>query len=167
MTTQGSTDYISPFASFFQNVEKKRTSLGSPDNGEAVAVSNANILKCGISEDLLRFKTCSYGRMYTSPHVQPGEHQVTLKVKLEHLPLNEEETLIFKRLVGSRRVHEERDEVRLISNQFASRIENKRHVVSMLDRLVLASQMLAKGKDGEQVVQELRNEFKKGEKEEA
>jgi hypothetical protein len=34
--------------------------------------------------------------------------------------------------------------LRLTSDQFGSRIENKRHLVSMLDRIVLSSQRLAK-----------------------
>lgn len=156
-TSAGTTSerYVSPFASFFQNIENKRTTLGTPDDAQWESNPSKKYLKCGISEDVLSFKTVSYGRSYTTPHVQPGEHQITLQVNLKHLPLNEDEQRIFQRIVGRRRIHDEK--VRLISNFFASRIENKRHVVSMLDRLVLASQLLAKGKDGEEVVRELKN----------
>lgn len=165
MTTAATTSvspkktYVSPFASFFKNIENKRTSLGTPNDADTRALleSSRKHLKCGILEDDLIFKAVSYGRSEVSPHVFPGEHQITLYVKLRDLPLNKEELEIFRRIVGKRRFLEDRQQFRLISNYFASRIENKRHVVSMLDRLVLASQLLAKGKDGDEVVHELRN----------
>lgn len=163
MTTAASSvssdNYVSPFASFFKNIENKRTSLGTPDDADlhALLESSRKYLKCGIPEDELIFKTVSYGRSDISPHVFPGEHQITLYVKLQDLPLNEEELGIFQRIVGKRRFIEDRQQFRLISGYFASRIENKRHVVSMLDRLVLASQLLAKGKDADEVIHELRN----------
>jgi hypothetical protein len=163
MTTAASSissdNYVSPFASFFKNIENKRTSLGTPDDVDLHALLEASrkYLKCGIPEDVLIFKTVSYGRSDISPHVFPGEHQITLYVKLQDLPLNKEELGVFQRIVGKRRFIEHRQQFRLISGYFASRIENKRHVASMLDRLVLASQLLAKGKDADEVVHELRN----------
>jgi hypothetical protein len=151
--------YVSPLASFFENIENKRTSLGTPNDADVRALleSSKNRLKCGIPEDVLIFKAVSYGRSEVSPHVFPGEHQITLYVKLRDLPLSKEELEIFRRIVGKRRFLEDRQQFRLISGYFASRIENKRHVVSMLDRLVLASKLLAKGKNGDEVVQELRS----------
>jgi hypothetical protein len=151
--------YVSPLAPFFKNIENKRTSLGTPNDADVRALleSSKKCLKCGIPEDVLIFKAVSYGRSELSPHVFPGEHQITLYVKQRDLPLNKEELKIFRRIVGKRRFLEDRQQFRLISGYFASRIENKRHVVSMLDRLVLASQLLAKGKDGDEVVHELRS----------
>ena len=50
---------------------------------------------------------------------------------------------ILKDIVG-RRYNEERQQLFLQTVQFGSRIENKRYLVDMLDRLVLACQRLAK-----------------------
>ena len=100
-------------------------------------------LKCGVNEETLRFKTMHYGRAQLAPHVQPGEHRVTFKVNMDDIPLNEMERDIVKQIVGNR-VNEDRGELRLASDQFGSRIENKRHLTSMLDRIVLSAKRLAK-----------------------
>ena len=104
--------------------------------------SESVTLKCGISEDDLSFKTASYGRLIHTPHVQQQEHKVTLCVRWHVLPLNEFEKRILMEIVGGR-YRPEDNELRLKSEQFGSRIENKRHLVSMLDRLVFAARKLA------------------------
>ena len=76
-----------------------------------------------------------------APFVQPKEHAVTMKVNIEHLPLNELELELLREVVGNRlKGHE----LRLQSNQFGSRMENKRHLVSQLDRVVMSCKRLAK-----------------------
>lgn len=104
--------------------------------------SKRTLLKCGVPEEALRFKTTSYGRLWDAPFVSPNEHRVVLKVDVDKLPLNQMELDILKEIVGGR-FSEEHQELRLQSVQFGSRIENKRHLVSMLDRLILASKRLA------------------------
>ena len=81
--------------------------------------------------------------MIIEPHVQPGEHRVTLIIAMEDVPLEGElERRVFRQIVG-RRYLPHKDELRLTSEQFASRIENKRHLVSMLDRIVINTKRLA------------------------
>ena len=146
-----SSGYVSPFASFFENIDKKRTSTHLSNDSPTLnqlKLSSIPRLKCGISEDVLTFKTRSFFRDHsTSPHVLPAEHQIILYVSIGDLPLKTQlERKIFLQLIGGtklRRYNPEKKRVKLISNQFASRIENKRHVVSMLDRLVLAALDLA------------------------
>ena len=73
----------------------------------------------------------------------PKEHQVTVKVSTSKLPLNKQEMEILREIVG-KRLNDERRELRLSSNMFGSRIENKRHVVSMLDRILVSCQRMGK-----------------------
>jgi Mitochondrial ribosomal subunit protein len=118
--------------------------FGDEESSEPVLRSN-KFLKCGISENALRFKTQSYGRLLQAPFVHANEHRVTLLVRLDALPFTHQlEHDILQEIVGIQRYNVERNELLLQSVQFASRIENKRHLVSMLDRLVLSCQSLAK-----------------------
>lgn len=99
-------------------------------------------LKCGIAEHKIRFQTVAYGRLQLAPHVQPWEHRVTMRVNLEDMKLltTPLEHQILHELVGPRM---KGNVLQLSSNQFGSRIENKRHLVSMLDRIVLGAKALA------------------------
>ena len=108
-------------------------------------------LECGVEESSLRFKTRSYGRLLQAPFVHPNEHKVVMTVPFAALGLNALERDILKEIVGSR-WHEDRQELQLQSVSFGSRIENKRHLVSMLDRLVLSCQRLAAEVQQEQQV---------------
>jgi hypothetical protein len=74
-----------------------------------------------------------------APHVQPWEHRVTMRVNLEDMNLltTPLEHQILHELVGPRM---KGNVLQLSSNQFGSRIENKRHLVSMLDRIVSGGQ---------------------------
>ncbi len=80
----------------------------------------------------------------TMPNQQyTNSHKVTLQVNLDNLPLKSDlEKKIFRQIVGAR-FNEDHNKLKMVSNQFASRIENKRHLCWMLDRIVLNSQRLA------------------------
>jgi hypothetical protein len=78
-----------------------------------------------------------------APFVHPKEHLVVLKVSTRYLPLTPMEREILREIVGNR-LNDDRNELRLASDEFGSRIENKRHLVSMLDRIVLSCQRLGK-----------------------
>lgn len=134
------TNYESPFDDFFKMIREGRSSLGTCDK---TPIPDEVYLKCGVKESALRFRTMHYGRMQLAPHVQPGEHRVTLKLHTRDLPLNDMELGIVQQIVGNR-LDLERGELRLASDQFGSRIENKRHLVTMLDRIVLGAKRLAK-----------------------
>lgn len=137
--TASGNNYESPFQEFFTMIEQGKTSLGTTENTHKPI---DKILKCGVKESAMRFKTMHYGRAQLAPHIEPGEHRVTLKVSMNEIPLTQAERDIVQQIVGDR-VNEERNELRLTSNQFGSRIENKRHLVSMLDRIVLTAKRLA------------------------
>ena len=78
-----------------------------------------------------------------APYIMTKEHQVTVKVHTSDLPLNAQEKEILREIVG-KRLNDERKELRMSSNVFGSRIENKRHVVSMLDRILVSCQRMGK-----------------------
>jgi len=137
--------YTSPYSEFFANIDAGRTTLGTTEEMEQqVAEIQEQKLDCGIAESHLRFTTTSYGRYALPPYVAPGEHRVTVKVALEAIPFeNEQEKDIFLEVVGSR-FDPKKGDLQLSSEKFASRIENKRHLVDMIERLVSNAQRLAK-----------------------
>jgi Mitochondrial ribosomal subunit protein len=163
-TTSGD-GYKSPFKEFFDMIESGRTSFQSfgGTTNDSPKPQQERYLKCGVKESALRFKTRHFGRSQLPPHIQPGEHSVTMKVNWTDVPLTPLERDIVVQIVGNR-VNEERNELRLTSNQFGSRIENKRHLVSMLDRIVLSAKRLANEleqesqQQGEEAVEEKRRE---------
>jgi hypothetical protein len=130
--------YESPFQDIFDTIKEGKTFLGSKE----FAIPESKLLKCGVPEYALRFKTTTYGRLLEEPYVRPMEHRVTLQVPVAHIPLNAVEEMALKEIVGSR-LNEETGMLQLSSAQFGSRIENKRHVVSMLDRIVESTKALA------------------------
>lgn len=159
-----SKSYVSPMQDFWDTVEANCTTLGldelddelneydhNQDSETATAQypprvqdKYASHLKCGIPDMALRFTTTSYGRLINAPYVHSQEHQVTLKVNTRWVPLKGMEWDILREIVGPRRFNEERRELRLTSDRFGSRIENKRHLVSMLDRIVTSCQHLGR-----------------------
>lgn len=167
-TTNGSGEmaYESPLQDFFDLMRNNGpTALGTRSDEELLdlqAQRNARCLPCGIPESALRFTTTSYGRIMMAPYVHPNEHRVVMTVQARYLPLDEHfledaaseeqveslERKILREMVGTR-YDAKKGTLRLSSNQFGSRIENKRHLVSMLERLVESCQRLAK-----QVVEE-------------
>ena len=137
--------YVSPYSEFFSNVEAGRTTLGTTEEMEQRAFHlQEQTLECGIPESELRFKTTSYGRFLLPPYVSPGEHRVIVKVALSAIPFeNEQEKEIFLEIVGSR-YNPKKGDLQLSSEKFASRIENKRYLVDMIERLVFNAKKLAK-----------------------
>lgn len=144
--------YVSPFQDIFDRMYSNGpTTLGTTDEYvefQKERAKHQKILQCGIPEHLLRFTTTSFGRTLIAPHVHPNEHRVILKINTKNLPFattskggSSTEMEILREIVGNR-LNDERQELRLTSNQFGSRMENKRHLVSMLDRIVLSCQRL-------------------------
>jgi hypothetical protein len=133
-----STSYASPFQEIFDNIQEGKTFLGTTE----FQYPNVKLLKCGVAEHLLRFKTTTYGRLLEEPFVRPNEHRVILQVAIRHIPLTDVQRLVLKEIVGNR-LNDETGVLQLSSSQFGSRIENKRHVVSMLERAVESAKTLA------------------------
>jgi hypothetical protein len=122
--------YVSPFQEIFDTIKEGKTFLGSTE----FKIPEVKILECGVPEHALRFKTTTY--------VRPMEHRITLQVPISYIPLNEVEEMALKEIVGTR-LNEGTGMLHLSSAQFGSRIENKRHVVSMLERIVESTKALA------------------------
>ena len=138
-------DYVSPYSDFFANIEAGRSSLGTTEEmmKEEMEIKE-EYLDCGIPESALRFKTTSYGRYILPPYVAPGEHRVTVNVPLSAIPFNnDDEKEILLQIVGSRYV-KEKGFVQLSAEKFASRIENKRYLVDLIEQIVASSRRLAK-----------------------
>lgn len=149
----GSKNGTSPISDYFNMaVQHGHTAIGPPPQQHNAVPKprgeESTMLQCGLSEDDLTFKTSSYGRLIHAPHVPHSEHKVTLSCRWQHLPLDELEKCILAEIVGGR-FNPENNELRLTSEQFGSRIENKRHLVSMLDRLVFAARKLAADAQGQ------------------
>jgi hypothetical protein len=130
--------YVSPFQDIFNTIQEGKTFLGSKE----FDFPEIKLMKCGIPEHVLRFKTTTYGRLLEEPYVRPMEHKVTLQVATRHIPLSDVERMVLKEIVGTR-LNDETGILRLSSAQFGSRIENKRHLESMLDRIVENARNLA------------------------
>jgi hypothetical protein len=130
--------YNSPFQEIFDTIKEGKTFLGTTE----FHIPEPKFLKCGVPEHALKFKTTAYGRLLEAPFVRPMEHRVTLKVEMRHIPLTEAERIVLKEIVGNR-LSDDTDTLQLSSSQFGSRIENKRHVVSMLERAVESAKQLA------------------------
>lgn len=137
-SSDGNGQYTSPFQDVFETIKDGKTFLGTSE----FAMPEIKYLKCGCPEHALKYKTTTYGRLLEAPFVQPNEHQVTLQVEVGYIPLTDLERVVFKEIVGSR-LHDESGVLKLSSSQFGSRIENKRHVVSMLERIVESTKDLA------------------------
>ena len=137
--------YVSPYAEFFTNIDAGRTTLGTTEEMEQRALElQEQCLKCGIKESDLRFRTRSYGRFVLPPHVSPGEHRVIVKVALSVIPFkNYKEKDVFMKIVGSR-FNQKKGDLQLSSEKFASRIENKRYLVDMIEKIVFNAKKLAK-----------------------
>lgn len=138
--------YVSPFQEIFERMQVNGpTALGTTQeiiDMEKAYAKNQKKLQCGIPENVLRFSSTAYGRTLLAPYVHPNEHRVIMKMNTKHLPFSTaNEYEILREIVGQR-LNDDRKELRLTSNKFGSRIENKRHLVSMLDRIILSCQKL-------------------------
>jgi len=137
-TTGSSGYYVSPFQEIFDTIKEGKTFLGSSQ----FVPPEVKYLKCGCPEHVLKYKTTTYGRLLEEPFVKPMEHRVTLQVETQHIPLTDMERVVLKEIVGTR-LNDETGVLQLSSAQFGSRIENKRHAVSMLERIVEKTKALA------------------------
>jgi len=136
--------YKSPYASFFNNIEAGRTSLGTTLEIEQRAHEMKEKVVAGIPESALRFRTTSYERSVLAPYVEAGEHRVIVKLSLSSIPFdNAGEREVFLQMVGPRYKAKSGD-LQLSCEKFASRIENKRHLVNVIERLVEDSKRLSK-----------------------
>jgi len=130
--------YVSPFQEIFDTIRDGKTFLGTKE----FQYPTIKHLKCGIPEHKLKYKTTTYGRLLEEPFVRSNEHRVILQVAIRYIPLSDIERHVLKEIVGNR-LNDDTGILQLSSSQFGSRIENKRHVVSMLERAVESAKALA------------------------
>jgi len=130
--------YVSPFQEIFDTIQDGKTFLGTKE----FQYPTIKHLKCGIPEHKLKYKTTTYGRLLEEPFVRSNEHRVILQIAIRHIPLSDIERQVLKEIVGNR-LKDDTGILQLSSSQFGSRIENKRHVVSMLERAVESAKTLA------------------------
>ncbi len=138
-----SSNYVSHLQELFDQMDRNETTLGV----DSSFLKNDKMLPCGLPESSLRFTTTHYGRLLQAPFVHPNEHTVVMTARLGN-SLSETEQLILKEIVGER-FDGEKKTLRLTSRQFGSRIENKRHLVSMLNRIITSCRNLAKQAEDE------------------
>ena len=137
-------NYVSPYKDLFAMMKTNKTHTSQIPKARPISK-----LKCGISESVLKFRTTCYDRLMLAPYVNTNEYKVILQVKFKHLPLETDlEKKIFLQIVKTR-FDDELQELKLTSNQFASRIENKRHLCWMLDRIVIGAKRLAQETESE------------------
>lgn len=123
-------------------IQNNETATGSP-SPNMETVPEIPRLKCGVAEHDIKFKTSSYSRLMLPPYVHTNEYKVILEVNMNLLPLETPlEEKIFHQIVGTRYIAEKK-KLKLTCNLFASRIENKRHLCSMLDRIIFGAKRLA------------------------
>ncbi|MGK3733447.1 MAG: hypothetical protein ACI8RD_000307 [Bacillariaceae sp.] len=138
-TTQSQSSHLSPYQEIFDTIQNGKTFLGTNE----FQYPNIKYLKCGIPEHKLKYKTTTYGRLLEEPFVRPNEHRVILQVAVRHIPFTSDiQKYVLKEIVGNR-LNDETGILQLSSSQFGSRIENKRHVVSMLERAIDSAKTLA------------------------
>lgn len=101
-------------------------------------------LECGLPEDLIRFHTTVWDKTLLAPFVHTREHRVALHVDLKDLPLDDVGKQILQQVVGHQRYDVKRNVLKMNAAHFPSRIENKRYLVRMLDKVVIACQRVAK-----------------------
>jgi hypothetical protein len=94
-----------------------------------------------IGDDKLVFTLKSsfdHGSSIFFPHLKfnPADYKVALQVNTKDLGLNEDELKIFLLMVGPR-FNQGKREVKLTTDRFPNRIENKRYLIMLLENLLL------------------------------
>eukprot|EP00522_Entomoneis_paludosa_P004965 CAMPEP_0172470506 /NCGR_PEP_ID=MMETSP1065-20121228/66507_1 /TAXON_ID=265537 /ORGANISM="Amphiprora paludosa, Strain CCMP125" /LENGTH=256 /DNA_ID=CAMNT_0013228455 /DNA_START=255 /DNA_END=1025 /DNA_ORIENTATION=- len=123
----------------------------------AVLFDGTKVMECGILEDDLKYRTSHFEKGDVEPFIHLNEHRVAVHVAFDLLPLDEMGREILRQVVGERRYDLRKKELILQCNYFASRIENKRYLVKMLDKLILSCQRITKDLDN--VGEETRTEI--------
>lgn len=94
-----------------------------------------------VSDDKLVFtlkSSFNHGNSIFYPHLKfnPADYKVALQVHTNDLGLNEDELKIFLLMVGPR-YNQGKKEVKLTTDRFPNRIENKRYLIMLLENLIL------------------------------
>lgn len=79
---------------------------------------------------------------YSHMKINPADYKVALFVNLQDLSLTERELQIFQVMVGTR-LNYGRRELKLTAERFVNRVENKRYLVYLLEKLLAEAKRLA------------------------
>lgn len=138
--------YKSPLAPFFDNISKGLTTSGLKDDDPLMP--EPKYLKCGIRRDALRFKANHFPLLDLPPFIHTDEHKVTLLLELQYVPFNSDlERELLIEMVGKGRYNDKHQLIKMGSTKFASRIENIRYLVALVERLMVCVQGLAQEGD--------------------
>lgn len=118
-----------------------------PDPAPAAPAAEAVLPKRTVPDDVLQFTlkaSTQHGSAIFYPHMKmnPADRKVRLDVALRDLGLTPEQEKVFIAMVGPR-YSPGNKMVRLISDQFANRIENKRYLITVLENLLAESRRIA------------------------
>ena len=86
----------------------------------------------------LRFQTTSYAKFALAPHIHPAEFKVKMAVSVPLLDLDPYAFENMKKICGSR-YRANKNELIFTTEKFESRTDNKHHLISMLNDVVMAS----------------------------
>jgi hypothetical protein len=101
-----------------------------------------------IPDSKLRFQmraTFSQGSAIFYPHLKfhPADYKVGLVVSVADLGLSAEELPIFLEMVGPR-YNQGKRTVRLTADRFPNRLENKKYLIFLLEKLLLETKRITK-----------------------
>lgn len=118
----------------------------APSEGATSAIAPV-MLPRTIPDHKLRFQlkaSFSQGSSIFYPHLKfhPADYKVGLVVSTSDLDLSKQELAIFLEMVGPR-YNQGKRTVRLTADRFPNRIENKKYLILLLERLLAESKKLA------------------------
>jgi len=127
-------------------MEVFKTTWPSPPLPTASAVA-AVVPKRTVPDNKLRFQlkaTFSQGSSIFYPHLKfhPADYKVGLVVNTADLGLSKDELAVFVEMVGPRHNQGKRT-VRLTADRFPNRLENKKYLIMLLEKLIAESKRLA------------------------
>mmetsp|Transcript_22365 Transcript_22365/g.37407 ORF Transcript_22365/g.37407 Transcript_22365/m.37407 type:complete len:185 (+) Transcript_22365:56-610(+) len=104
-----------------------------------------------VPDKVLRFQfTANFSSggsiFYSHLKTNPADFKVIMKVSLSDLPLDGDEKLIFVRMVG-KRLNVGNQELKLTSDIFPDRLENRKYLILQLEKLLAEAKRLNNLKD--------------------
>lgn len=128
-------------------IESFKTTWPAPALSPAAAAAAPALPKRTVPDHKLRFQlkaSFSQGSSIFYPHLKfnPADFKVGLVVRTSDLGLSKEELAVFIEMVGPR-FNQGKGTVRFTSERFANRIENKKHLIFQLERLLLESRRIS------------------------
>jgi len=146
------------FSSENNNIVENVTSswMTNPNANQKVKGTTPPLPTRTVPDSVLKFKLSTsfdHGSAIFFPHLKmnPADFKVALNVSIDDLSLSPSQIAIFTRLVGPR-FNSGRREVKLTSDRFPNRIENKRYLIMLLENLLIETRKLDEASDEEKTM---------------